>query len=395
MPIVERYILRRIAATFCLVLATLIATVWLTQVLRELDVITTKGQTLSLFLGMTLLAIPSIVQMIAPFAFMVGALATLNAMHADSETTILSASGASRRWLARPVLVAALAVSLLVMTFQNVLSPFGLNMLRVLITQVRTDLVSTLVKDGEFHAIEDGLTLHIREKAADGSFEDIFVSDDRDPAESLQYTAKRGMLVGPPEASYLVMRDGHMIRKQREGGGINIVHFGAYAFDLSHFRQWEPVTFYKPRERMTSYLLAPDPEDVFYKEFPQRFAAELHERLSAPLYPLAFALVILAWAASPRTNRQERGFALAAPALVCIGLRAGGFFVFGIADKSAAAVPFLYLLPVAAVALSLAAILFDVKLRMPRLLEGLVDAGAGLARRALARARGPLAEAAR
>jgi len=53
-------------------------------------------------------------------------------------------------------------------------------------------------------------------------------------------------------------------------------------------------------------LLFPDPKDPFYLEQPDQFRAELHDRLMAPLYPLAFVVIAYAYLGAPRTTRQSR-----------------------------------------------------------------------------------------
>ena len=73
------------------------ATLWVTQVLRELDVVTAKGQAIWVFLLMTVLALPALVQIVAPIAFLVATIVTLNSLTTDSELPVISAAGASRQ----------------------------------------------------------------------------------------------------------------------------------------------------------------------------------------------------------------------------------------------------------------------------------------------------------
>ena len=49
----ERYVLRRLTAAFALTLVALAGVVWATQALRRLDLVTSKGQTIVQFIGMT------------------------------------------------------------------------------------------------------------------------------------------------------------------------------------------------------------------------------------------------------------------------------------------------------------------------------------------------------
>ena len=81
MPLIERYILRRATHAFLLTLGALVGTLWVTQVLRELDVVTAKGQAIWVFLLMTVLALPALGQVVAPIAFLVGTIVTLNSLN--------------------------------------------------------------------------------------------------------------------------------------------------------------------------------------------------------------------------------------------------------------------------------------------------------------------------
>ena len=63
---------------------------------------------------------------------------------------------------------------------------------------------------------------------------------------------------------------------------------------------------YSIRERYLWQLMFPDPKDPFYIEQPGQFRAELHDRLIAPLYPLAFVVIAFAYLGAPRTTRQSR-----------------------------------------------------------------------------------------
>ncbi|HEX2257141.1 MAG TPA: LPS export ABC transporter permease LptF [Afifellaceae bacterium] len=374
MPLLERYVLRRITHAFVLTLCVLVATLWVTQVLRQLDVVTAKGQTIGLFLAMTALAIPAIIQNIAPVAFLVATLMVLNQLNNDSEMAVMHASGASRRVVARPLLVFAVALTLALMALHHLIAPASLGSLRELVTRARADLLATIVKDGDFRTVEDGLTVHIREKAADGSFRGIFVSDSRGVEEHLRYVAEQGLLVESAGKSFLLLSDGELIRETGTEGTISVVAFKTYAFDLSQFRSAQVDQYYKPRERLTGYLIAPDSDDKFVNAFPTRVAAELHDRVTAPLYVLVFAIVVLVFGASPRTNRQDRGYATVVAVIACVALRGGGFAAVAAVNSNAAWVPLLYVLPLAGMAVGWAAFVSPARIGIPPALVAALDA---------------------
>jgi len=82
--------------------------------------------------------------------------------------------------------------------------------------------------------------------------------------------------------------------------------FDRYAFDLSQFAGGAQAVKYSIRERYLWQLLFPDPKDPLYIEQPDQFRAELHDRLMAPFYPLAFVVIAYAYLGAPRTTRQSR-----------------------------------------------------------------------------------------
>ena len=107
--------------------------------------------------------------------------------------------------------------------------------------------------------------------------------------------------------------------------------------------------------------------------------------MTAPLYVPAFALIILAFASRPRTNRQDRGFAMVMIGATCVILRGAGFGVLATAGANSAALPFLYLVPLAGIAFGLAAFAGNARLRIPYFVERILDRFVAALERILAR----------
>ena len=369
MPLIERYVLRRAVHIFLLALLAVTGALWIIQVFARLDVVTSKGQATWTFVLMTFLALPALIQVVAPIAFLTSAILTLNGLTNDSELPVIAAAGASRATVNRPILVLGLFVTLAVSISYHVIAPASLAALREIVTFVRADVIAALVQDGGFRSVDQGLTMHIRQKAPDGSFRGIFVSDDRNPNETVQYSATKGVLLQRGSNSFLVLQNGDLIRQDGVGGETNVVDFETYALDLSQLGPPNANAVYKARERSTLYLLEPDPSDSAITPDAARVVFELHNRITAPLYTLVFGLVALAFLGRPRTNRQDRRFAIAACVVLCVALRAGGFAIASVALNSPAAVPLLYVIPLAGIGFGLAAMLFDARLPTPRFVE--------------------------
>ena len=300
------YIFRTTFGAFLVVLVSLTAVIWVTQALRDIDLMTSQGQTILVFIGITGLIVPLLVLVIAPIALLIAVAHTLNKMSTDSEIIVMNAAGMSPWVLFRAFLSVAVVVSILVTAISAYGAPKGLRMLRDWLTEVRANVVSTIVQPGRFSSIESGVTIHIRERRPNGELVGIFLDDRRDPAERRTVLAETGELIDNDNGTFLVLQQGTVQRHEVKERDPAMVKFERYAFDLSQFSGGQQAVKYSIRERYLWQLMFPDPKDPFLIEQPGPFRAELHDRLIAPLYPLAFVVIAFAYLGAPRTTRQSR-----------------------------------------------------------------------------------------
>ena len=303
---IGRYIFRTTLGAFLVVLVSLTAVIWVTQALRDIDIITNQGQSILVFVGLTGLIIPLLVLVIAPIALLIAAAHVLNKMSNDSEIIVMNAAGMSPWILFRAFMAAAIVVSLLVTAISAYFAPKGLRMLRDWLTEVRANVVSNIVQPGRFTAIESGVTIHIRERRPNGQLAGIFLDDRRNPNERITVLSEIGELLDNSSGTYLVLQKGVVQRHETGPHDPAMVLFDRYAFDLSQFAGGVQSVKYSIRERYLWQLMFPDPKDQFYIEQPGQFRAELHDRLMAPFYPLAVVVIAYAYLGAPRTTRQSR-----------------------------------------------------------------------------------------
>jgi lipopolysaccharide export system permease protein len=345
------YIFRTTFGAFLIILSSLTAVIWSTQALRDIDLMTNQGQTILVFVGITALIIPQLVLIIAPIALMIAIAHSLNKLANDSEIIVMNAAGMSPWRLFRPYFAAALVIALMVAVIAAYVSPKCIRDLRRWAAEVRADLVANIVQPGRFTNIERGLTFHIRERQANGLLAGIFVDDLRDPTERATFLAEQGQIVKGDKGTFLVLETGSVQRHPTTQRDPTIVVFDRYAFDLSHFSGGAQELNYSVSERYLWELLAPDAKDPVYSKDPAQFHAELHDRLTAPLYPLAFLIITYAYLGAPRTTRQSRSLSLVSAVGGVALLRFAGFActVFAVKFPLAATFPYLILLAVSAI----------------------------------------------
>jgi len=307
---ISRYIFRTTFGAFILVLGSLTAVIWVTQALRDIDLMTNQGQNFVVFVGITGLIIPLLVLVIAPIALLIAATHVLNKMSTDSEIIVMNASGMSPWLLFRAFMSVSIVVALIVTIVGAYFAPKGLRMLRDWLTEVKANVVGTIVQPGRFSAIENGVMIHIRERNNNGQLLGIFLDDRRNREERVTVVSEFGELVDSDTGTYLVLQTGVIQRQQLNERDPRMVEFDRYAFDLSQFGAGQQAVKYSVRERYLWELLWPDPKDPINNDQPGQFRAEYHNRLVAPLYPIAFVVITFAYLGSPRTTRQSRGISM-------------------------------------------------------------------------------------
>jgi lipopolysaccharide export system permease protein len=307
---ISRYIFRTTFGAFLVVLISLTAVIWVTQALRDFDIMTSQGQTVLVFIGITGLIIPLLVLVIAPIALLIAVAHMLNKLCTDSEIIVMNAAGISPAKLFRAFLNVAIVVSLLVTIVGAYFAPKGLRMLRDWLTEVRTNVVANILQPGRFTTLGEGVTIRLRERRPNGNLLGILLDDQRNPKQRITLLAESGELVDSNGASFLVLQNGVVQRQEANERDPTMVRFDRYAFDLSQFSGGSQEIKYSIRERYLWQLLFPDPKDPLYVQQPGPFRAELHDRLMAPLYPLAFVIIAFAYLGAPRTTRQSRTMSL-------------------------------------------------------------------------------------
>jgi lipopolysaccharide export system permease protein len=328
---INRYIFRSTLNAFLVVLGSLTAVIWVTQALHDFDIMTSQGQTILVFIGITGMIIPLLVMVIAPIAFLIAMAHVLSKMSSDSEIIVMNAAGMSPWLLFRSFLAAALVVALLVAAISAYFAPKGLRTLRDWLTEVRANVVTTILQPGRFTSLENGVTIHVRQRRPNGQLVGIFLDDQRNPKERLTVVAEAGDLVNDKKGTFLVLQNGTLQRHEAGQRDPAIVSFDRYAFDLSQFAGGPQAITYSIRERYLWQLMFPDPNDKTYRNEPGEFRAELYDRLMAPLYPIGFAIIAFAYLGAPRTNRQSRTMSMLGTVTWVALLRLTGFVstVFG------------------------------------------------------------------
>lgn len=358
------YILRQIIGPFVLFSFILTLVIWMTQSLRLLDVVINRGQSAELFAWLTMLMLPSLLVVIVPIAFFGAALFVLSRLNSDSELVVMWSAGISRLQTALPVLCAAVVAMAITYACSLYLMPLGQRAMNEKLFDIRADIGAAILREGTFNSPSNGLTVFIRDITPRGEIRGILVHDNREPMHPSTYLAESGVLAQTPNGPRLIMLNGHIERAEEGGARLSLLKFDRYVFDLDQFGGPQRAADRDASEHYLADLLHPPAE--IGPRLRGAFFAEAHNRIAAPLYCLAFALIALAATGKGPMTRGGYALRLTAAGLLGTCLRLLGYAAQGVAARNPALTFLLYLFPAAGIVLAAAAL---VEIRLPAMLR--------------------------
>jgi lipopolysaccharide export system permease protein len=353
------YVLRQIVGPFLLFTLCLTLVVWMTQALRLLDLVINRGQSAGIFAYLTLLMLPSLLVVIVPIAFFGAALYALNRLNSDSELVVMWSAGISRLQIALPVLAAAVVAMAFTYACSLYLMPLGQRVMKDKVFDIRADIGASILREGAFTTPSDGLTVFIRELAPNGEIRGILVHDNRQPQRPLTYLAESGVLVQSQDGARLIMQTGNIEQGEANGARLSVLGFERYVFDLDQYAGPQRASDRDTSERYLPELFEAQSAPAVPAVRRGVYLAEAHNRLSAPIYCIAFALIALAATAKGRMARASYALRLSGAALMGAALRLVGYAAQGLAARNPEFNFILYLLPLMGILIA-AAVLRDI-----------------------------------
>jgi len=343
-PHLSLYVLGQLLSQVAMLTFLLTSVVWLANILPLLNLVINRGQSAPTFLYLILLLLPTLLMIILPIAFFFAVLFTLHRLSGESELVAMAAAGFSLRQLAMPVLAAAGIVMALTYLCALWLMPAGQRALRDKVMDIRADMAGALLNEGDFNTPTQGLTVFIRELGGNGDIKGILVHDNRDRKRPVTYLAEKGILAQTPVGTRLIMLDGTVEMSEQGGKQLSVLNYKSHTINLDQFAGPTRTTLRKSQERYLGELFRPSEEGVT-ERVRNQFFAEAHDRLSQPLYAIAFGLIALAAVVRGGRQRGSVALRLTMASLAAAGLRIGGYGIMGLAQRHPPLVAVFYLLP--------------------------------------------------
>ena len=325
MALIDAYLFRQLRWPTLVATLALSLVAILTEALSAIGVLLNQRQSPMLFVKVIVLAMPQLIVLVLPVAVLVAGLISINRLHRDNEIVICFSSGMSRWRVMSPAIRLSALAALLSLVVTLWIQPLSYRALRDTLESFRTDLLTTMIRPGQFTHPAPGLTVYAQSADEDGQIHNLFIDRRLRSGRDTTITAREGRLQrrGAP---MLVLRHGAS-QELSPTGTLNFLAFDEYVLDLRPLMIARPVERYKLSDRYLHELLYPDAGQAWDRANAGPMLAEAHSRLAAPLYNIAFMFLALTAVIGGPFSRLGYGARIAVVAAVALLARTLGFAV--------------------------------------------------------------------
>jgi lipopolysaccharide export system permease protein len=339
MSLIEDYLHRQLREPTAQATLALTGLAILSESLSAIGLVLNQRQSPLVFAKVILLAMPQLIVLILPVAVLVAGLVSINRLHRDNEIVICFSSGMSRWRVISPAIRLSALMATLSLVITLWVQPLCYRGLRDTLFSVRTDLLATMIRPGQFTHPAPGVTVYAQSLDEEGTIRNLFIDRHLNGGRDTTITASEGRLMRNGAAPMLLLRHGAN-QELSSTGTLNYLAFDKYVLDLRPLIVARPTVRYKLSDRYLHELLYPDLRQPWERANVGPMLAEAHSRLAAPLYNVAFMFLALTAVIGGPFSRLGYGGRIAAVAAAALLARTLGFA----AESASGATPLLNVL---------------------------------------------------
>ncbi|MEL6920523.1 MAG: LptF/LptG family permease, partial [Pseudomonadota bacterium] len=233
MNTIERYIFRRLLTASLGAFVAMLAVVWVTQAVTRIDFATGTAQSAIAFLTIMAYLTPQFMALTLPFGILIGTINVFNSLNSDSELPVVASAGVNRQTLLRPVVIISVIAGGFILYSNHFIQPQAERAVRDIVTDARSDLLTSLISQGQFVRPNRGLVFYVDGKSSDGTLTGLMISDTRDAETHLTYFAKNAIVSEVDGQDALAMSSGQIHRRSTDTGAVSVIQFDSYALGLA------------------------------------------------------------------------------------------------------------------------------------------------------------------
>ncbi len=288
--------------------------VWTLQAVNYFDYVVQDGHGLKTYFLYIVLNFPKIIHRIIPFIFFISLFYILIDYEMRNELLIYWTSGVSKFNFANKIIVFSLFLTILQIGIGGFFSPYSQFKGREILKDSNIDFFTSLIKEGKFINVVDGLTIFINKKNDDETFKNVFIDDSSKNLSKMIY-AKNGSIIENDKKKVFKLYNGQVINKDENK--INIFEFDEIDFNLADYSS-NTIVVAKIQEIPSIVLLKcrfnlknkiSDIKKFSFscdKSLNSEIEQELFKRFYKPLYIPLIALMSCFLIILPKNNNQYK-----------------------------------------------------------------------------------------
>ena len=281
------YVIKEISSSFLFIFSLITIVVWLSQALRNLELMSNESVTVISYTYYTLLLLPKLSMITIPISIFIGIIFSLNKLRLDSELIIFGSTGNSNRdILFKPLMLISFFFFVVILFLSMYLVPKSSAEIRSKIIEIRTTSISTsILKEKKFITPDKNLTVFFK-KIDQQNIYGLLLHDRTEQDNIKTYVAKKGFLDNNNGNNSLYLYNGTLQIYNESKRKISEIDFDSYSIDLKVFDKVEKKFFYAD-EISTTVLI----KKIMNKENNSEEYGVLHNRFIKALY--VFNLIFL------------------------------------------------------------------------------------------------------
>jgi len=308
------YILKEIIPIFFIGLMTFTIILLMDKILKLIEVIVTRGGSLSDVLMLFLFISPSFLIITIPVAVLLATLLTFGRLSSDSEITAFKASGMSLYQLFFPISIFALATFLLTSFLVFYGLPWGTRGFKTTLYRIARSKADFEIKERVFNDAFKGLVVYVDRIPLQGNhMEGILIYDQREKGKSHTILAKEGFVINNPESEEIIFRlkSGDIHRLESEAHTFQKVKFDIYDLKLELINVFAAIERkLKDREMSIDDIRGKMQKEKKTGKDTISYEVELHKRYAVPFTCIIFALIGVPLGIQPHRSGRSYGFIL-------------------------------------------------------------------------------------
>jgi lipopolysaccharide export system permease protein len=194
--LIDRHLLKEMAASFALGLGTFTFVLLMDQMMRLMDLIINKGAPVGVILRLISYILPFSFTVTIPMSVLLAVLATYGRISSEGEAIVLKTSGLSLYRLMAPGVLFGVVATFATLWISTLVQPNSTKALKTLTHQLYHSHALTALEEGIFNTEYPGLVIYVdRAEKTDGTLQGILVIDQRTQDDQHLIIAREGKLL--------------------------------------------------------------------------------------------------------------------------------------------------------------------------------------------------------